>query len=819
MVDITNFNVVPEDEEQNFTVKFGESVRVVEKDFNKLENRPKYNNVAMTGDTNIPEVPSKLSQLTNDSDYQTGSEVDAAILVETTAREDADTTINGRIDTLSTGLGDEETARKAADKTLQDNIDAEATTRYNDDVALGNRIDGEVTARQNADISLQSQIDAITSASDVVDIVGTYAALQTYPTTGLGNNDVIKVLQDETHNDAMSYYRWSTSTSTWSYIGSEGPYYTKSEADTLLLSKQNKLTAGTNITISGDTISATDTTYTAGTGLTLAGTQFSADTSVLQEKLTAGDGITITGTTIKANIDPADFFTADGTVNGEGSEITLNNTIDAPLDDAQMKGDIKQQTYSGKNLYKIIPASGNGLTGTLTNDGMLSVTGTANNDGGSDITSVFNTNLPVGTYTFSITKTLPFRAILRGDENTNLGVIEPGGTSNTFTTTAPISSLRVFFWLVTGGTEYNETVGFQVEAGSATTFEPYTAGPAPNPDYPQTVKTVTGLQTIEVHGKNLLDMSTLTDGYVNNDGSFSPAHDKGEMRSGFIEVTPNTDYTFSIMETSSTYEAWFGVGEYSTNQTSGFVRRDTNTTITATSITITTSSTTNYIVVSARNMAGATKAQVEAGTATTYQSYQSQSYTIDLGSIELCKIGDYQDYIYKSGDDWYVHKEITHITRAIADMNNGNDYPGWGNVAELRTTIGTSINGGLSGQTSYVSNVATANTGLNMNTNNDYARLWFPRGSWGNDHTETYWKTNYPDLVLHLYYVNVIPQVDTKITDTTLISELNALRNALSYEEQTDFEVTASNLPAILNVAAYKKSLKGVLGAIKRLSA
>lgn len=27
-------------------------------------------------------------------------------------------------------------------------------------------------------------------------------------------------------------------------------------------------------------------------------------------------------------------------------------------------------------------------------------------------------------------------------------------------------------------------------------------------------------------------------------------------------------------------------------------------------------------------------------------------------SIELCKIGTYQDYIYKSGDKWYVHKEI-----------------------------------------------------------------------------------------------------------------------------------------------------------------
>ena len=39
----------------------------------------------------------------------------------------------------------------------------------------------------------------------------------------------------------------------------------------------------------------------------------------------------------------------------------------------------------------------------------------------------------------------------------------------------------------------------------------------------------------------------------------------------------------------------------------------------------------------------------------------TQQYPITLGSTELCKIGDYQDYIYKDGDDWYVHKEISKI--------------------------------------------------------------------------------------------------------------------------------------------------------------
>ena len=54
----------------------------------------------------------------------------------------------------------------------------------------------------NADGNLQTQIDALASRSDVVDVVATYAALQAYDTTTLIDNDVIKVLADETHSGA-----------------------------------------------------------------------------------------------------------------------------------------------------------------------------------------------------------------------------------------------------------------------------------------------------------------------------------------------------------------------------------------------------------------------------------------------------------------------------------------------------------------------------------------------------------------------------------------------------------------------------------------
>lgn len=89
----------------------------------------------------------------------------------------------------------------------------------------------EAETRDAADLDLQGQIDAISSASDVVDVVGTYAELQAYDTSKLSDNDIIKVLTDETHDDAISYYRWNDATNAFAYIGSQGPFYTKSETD------------------------------------------------------------------------------------------------------------------------------------------------------------------------------------------------------------------------------------------------------------------------------------------------------------------------------------------------------------------------------------------------------------------------------------------------------------------------------------------------------------------------------------------------------------------------------------------------------------
>ena len=214
--------------------------------------------------------------------------------------------------------------------------------------AISTAVGAEQIAREQADTSLQGQIDAISASSDVKDIVGTHAELENYDTSTLGNNDIIKVLQDETEGGATTYYRWNASTSSFSLIGEEGPYYTKSQTDTLLNAKQDELTAGSNITISGSTISATNTTYTAGTGLDLTGTEFSVDNTVAMKT----DIPTVNNATLKIQKNSTDVatFTANSS-----TDVTAN--ISVPTKVSDLSNDSGFITNSVDNLTNYTPTS------------------------------------------------------------------------------------------------------------------------------------------------------------------------------------------------------------------------------------------------------------------------------------------------------------------------------------------------------------------------------------------------------------------------------------------------------------------------------
>lgn len=116
-------------------------------------------------------------------------------------------------------------------------------------VDVADRIITEEETRAREDAILQGEIDEIKNNPDVFDIVATYADLQNYDTSTITDKDVVRVLRDETHNNASTYYRWDAADQEFDYIGETGDYYTKAQVDVLLDGKQDELTAGDNITI------------------------------------------------------------------------------------------------------------------------------------------------------------------------------------------------------------------------------------------------------------------------------------------------------------------------------------------------------------------------------------------------------------------------------------------------------------------------------------------------------------------------------------------------------------------------------------------
>lgn len=73
-------------------------------------------------------------------------------------------------------------------------------------------------------IDVEEEVEELKNNPDVVDIVGTYQALQNYDTSTLTDKDVIRVLADETHNGDSTYYRYSKSLDSFTYIGESKQY-------------------------------------------------------------------------------------------------------------------------------------------------------------------------------------------------------------------------------------------------------------------------------------------------------------------------------------------------------------------------------------------------------------------------------------------------------------------------------------------------------------------------------------------------------------------------------------------------------------------
>lgn len=508
-------------------------------------------------------------------------------------------------------------------------------------------------------------------------------------------------------------------------------------------------------------------------------------------------------------------------VTGEGTSITLENTVNTPFNNIILKGNTSQNTTTGKNLLNgkyYNTSTQNGITLKHNNDNSFDITGTATSNTSMTIFySIDQSNLVVGnTYYFYMSEKY---------DGTNLNVSLITNTpnlsywiaNNAYTIAKNQKFNDIVLYIPSGVTMNYHNVKFMIVQGSTTTsYEPYTGGIAsPNPDYPQDINVVTGDNTINIINSNIYNLTknvTKTDyGFINN--TAFPELNIIKLKKGIkylfslqLKSKPTTDTTFSIyFKDSPIGKSFSHIENYELNKTYTIEY---------------TSPEDNYLYFHIWGNANKDifefRLWINVNEAQEFEFYNTQSFPISLGSLELCKIGDYQDYFYKSGSKWYKHKTIDKI-EDISSLRNSTYYAVNNDVTPSLARTYYSLPNCV-GSRNYLNCYCNKLKGnsfdlLLQNANNistsiidNVKRLDISISQDLLDDVSLAGLLKKIKEISPIIYYACIP-TEEEITDTTLISQLNELEKAVSYNDTTNISQTNANLPFIINAEAVKKLL------------
>ena len=160
-------------------------------------------------------------------------------------------------------------------------------------------------------------------------------------------------------------------------------------------------------------------------------------------------------------------------------------------------------------------------------------------------------------------------------------------------------------------------------------------------------------------------------------------------------------------------------------------------------------------------------------------SINGTNYPISLGTIELCDIGDYQDYIHKVGEDWIITKRTTSILlNEYSSIYRGNFGTNPFYTALPQGSGGTENT--INVISDYFYGIAYTDITLEVpnsifNTYIDNSPVLYIRNTpWATVEAFKSWLSGHNVKV----YTKRTP-TDTTITDTNLIAQLEAIRTAL----------------------------------------
>lgn len=535
--------------------------------------------------------------------------------------------------------------------------------------------------------------------------------------------------------------------------------------------------------------------------------------------ITYNDGTTSTFTVTNSNVSREEFEEAVEVINSEmntkeaeGEKVKLTGVATTNLG-ITVQGNTYQETTTGKNIFNYTRTTKtittNGVTSTINDDGSITLDGTATALTWFVLNSAFDWES--GDYTMYLTDSKIVGFLLYSDV---------GATDTIKQFNVPTTKTKDIALEIEPGTSFNNlTISPMILKGSYTLenigdYEPYTNGASPNPDFPQEVKVVTGDNTIKVEYKQIIELTE--DTYMNagvtsvvNNGvitSTGTATDNASV----VEIpliTPikiKANKTYKIALNNETIMSSAGCYMFINNDTSKKVTfQSQNAELTLnekTDLTIT--------KLSLRFAQGNT-ASVVLRPILNYDAPVSQTYPINLGTLELAGIGDYKDYIHKSGTDWFVHRAIG---RVIFDGSESWEAQWSGNLWAYKGYISDILKSTTNDDLPYLySNLFASDTQSLVYRHGPYGicrRTSNPQVIIRNDYTTSLadFKTWLSTHNTTVYYPKATP-TEEQITDTTLIQQLEALSQATAKGNNFIVTTETENLKPILKVQ-YKESTR-----------
>lgn len=219
-----------------------------------------------------------------------------------------------------------------------------------------------------------------------------------------------------------------------------------------------------------------------------------------------------------------------------GTNIEITDAYNVPIYEDKMSKLSTQETTTGKNKFDYASASNVNNT-TVTQYRLYEISGLKSN-------TQYNINNMSFTSGLSNTYIYLWTTINYGT-STRYGILGPSFYSNKVNFTSNSEGKIYLAISPTDTTTWNNLITYfenaQIEEGTtATTYEPYTNGPSPNPDYPQEVNTVKGYRN---------ELSYPDDFSITRYGStFS-----GSKGTYTVENTPSSDTQYSLFTLTNSY--------------------------------------------------------------------------------------------------------------------------------------------------------------------------------------------------------------------------------------------------------------------------